>query len=128
MPKKQKVDPIGIPNVNFTVTVPGAPKKFLAKWRSQRLKRGFDDTELYNLDTTVARFLAPRLRALRESTCSYPSGITMRTWKSYLKKMETAFELYADKFNWSARKEKGNIRKVDEGLSLFHAYFYDLWW
>lgn len=128
MPKTPKVDPIGIPNVNFTVTLPGAPKKFLAKWRSQRLKRGFDDTELYNLDITVARFLAPRLRALRESTCSYPSGITMRTWKSYLKKMETAFELYADKFNWSSRKERGNIRKVDEGLSLFHAYFYDLWW
>ena len=128
MPKKQKVDPIGIPNVNFTVTMPGAPKKFLAKWRSQRLKRGFDDTELYNLDTTIASFLAPRLRALRESTCSYPSGLGMRKWKSYLKKMETAFELYADKFNWSARKERGNIRKVDEGLSLFHAYFYDLWW
>lgn len=128
MPKKQKVDPIGIKNVNFTVTVPGASKKNLAKWRSQRLKRGFDDTELYNLDTTVARFLAPRLKALRESTCSYPSGITMRRWKSYLKKMETAFELYADKFNWPARKERGNTRKVDEGLSLFHAYFYDLWW
>lgn len=51
MQKKPKVDPIGIPNVNFTVELPGAPKKFLAKWRSQRLKRGFDDTELYNLDT-----------------------------------------------------------------------------
>jgi len=31
------------------------------KWSKQREKRGFDDTELWNLDVTISKFLVPRL-------------------------------------------------------------------
>lgn len=36
-------------------------------WAEQRATRGFDDTELWNLDRTFARVMYPRLVAYRES-------------------------------------------------------------
>lgn len=40
--------------------------KNMKKWEKQRYKRGFDDTELWGLDYTIASFILPRLIAFRE--------------------------------------------------------------
>ena len=36
-------------------------------WREQRDSRGFDDTELWNLDLTIFRFVYPRLKTFYEN-------------------------------------------------------------
>lgn len=37
-------------------------------WRKQRDERGFDDTELWNLDVTMAKFILPRLKEFHKQS------------------------------------------------------------
>jgi hypothetical protein len=40
-------------------------------WKKQRDERGFDDTELWNLDVTMAKFILPRLAAFHKQSPVY---------------------------------------------------------
>lgn len=55
------VDPFLIPNTSYSTL--GHNKKYIDKYEEQRCFRGFDDTELVDLKTTVREFLYPRLKA-----------------------------------------------------------------
>ena len=66
-------DPWGIPNVCFSIAEPDDER--WSKWKQQRMERGFDDTELWNLDVTMARFILPRLKVYKESTFTVPGTI-----------------------------------------------------
>ena len=145
-------DPYGIPNVNFSILTDSNPKhksdvESLTKYKNQRIERGFDDTETWNLDSTMAKFILPRLKRFKELHNGYPANLTPEQYDLYLDKMIYAFEQLSDedasmdelenvfgednfKIGDSsyAGAERNRDVTVEEGLQLFAEYFQSLWW
>ena len=124
-------DLFGKKNVNFSIAV--EDKKRQEEYKKQREERGFDDTELWNLDVTFASFIVPRLKAFREKTISYPNEFNnINEWNKILDDMIEGFELWINHFDWDFLSDKntvnGNNKKVNDALELFSKYFRDLWW
>lgn len=102
-------------------------------WKKQREERGFDSTELWNLDVTFARFLVPRLKAYKENQCGIPGGIDLNNktkdkgkarWEKILQDMIDGFEIIAtvDGYDW---KDKSG--KPQKAIKLFAKYYFTLW-
>lgn len=118
-----------------------------------RKKKGiyttFKDSEWYNLDYTVAKFILPRLRKFEEKTLSCPvlfddngEMIPLEKanviWHKALKKMIWSFEQIVNDsspdpnwckeygLNFISETQKWNDQ-VQEGINLFAKYFRDLW-
>jgi hypothetical protein len=84
------------------------------EWAEQRATRGFDNTELWNLDITIAKFILPRLIAYKEvSTHTDDKGID---------KMIVAFEAIVNGDCFNSMPEE-----VEEGLKVFHENYFRLW-
>lgn len=122
------IDPRGIKNVNFSLGKETDKRE--PEWRAQRLTRGFDDTEMWSLDCTITKFIAPRLKVFLEKAeqiGDHPGNITFQEWKGILEQMIEGFEIYPDHFDWTAEESDANWKKVDKALSLFHKWFFNLW-
>lgn len=102
-----------------------------ALWAEQRRDRGFDDTELYGLDDTFARFILPRLKALRQQKLTPPLRMELAVWYSMLDKMIRAFELLLPEGGgaWDRGKLTDKERsQLQEGLDQFRQYYFSLGW
>jgi hypothetical protein len=53
----------------------------------QRRTRGWDDSELWSLDATIAKFVRPRLARLKEIKHGYPCDLTEQEWDIVVDKM-----------------------------------------
>ena len=111
-------------------------------WAKQILKRGFDDTELWNLKITALKWFLPRLKAFRDIDkisypCNLPSKDGPEQWNEILDQMiwwcdeiitEKEFRalepLPEENFQ---KKYKEYDKKIDKCLDLFKKYFLDLW-
>ena len=123
----KKVDPYGIKNVNFSL-INKDDGRFEA-YKQQRLERGFDDSELWSLDCTIAEFIAPRLKAYTEAAAKigeHPFDVTEEEWQNILGEMVEGFEIYPEHLHW-VEEAKLNWKKVNKALSHFHKYFFTLW-
>ena len=111
---------LGIPNICFSLT----ENKREIKYKKQRLKRGFDDSETWSLYTTIASFIVPRLKRFKKVNNGYPANLTEEEWDTILDKMIFSFE------NCDHDKlfEKEFYDKYEEGINLFAKYFMGLWW
>lgn len=118
------VDAYGIHNVNFSLA--GKDDSRWEEFKEQRLERGFDDSETWSLDSTMARFILPRLIRFREINEGYPSTISEQEWNSILDKMILAFSLLASDAVYFTSKE--DQEKIDEGMALFAKWYQSLWW
>ena len=118
-------DPYGIENVNFSRV--GITDNRWDKYKEQRLKRGFDDTELWNLDNTICEFIIPRLKRFREITeGSYPGWCnSWEEWVVIIDRMIKAFENILDDKITPDDKERNMI--IDKGLKEFTEHIYSLW-
>lgn len=98
---------------------------------------GFAKTESWNLSSTIARFILPRLIYLKESYHGLflddPSNRNSRVLleeetDKIFDKMIYAFEHIALKMNldYSVMDEKDK-KEIQEGLNLFAKYFLELW-
>jgi hypothetical protein len=130
----------------------GIKGMFIRFW--QRRTRGWDDSELWNLDYTFTKYILPRLKRFRavELEAEYagvpqdlenprvepdefgneiPYYFTIEEWKERIDKMILAFELMladddgVEDFSMEKWEEKHN--KVNEGLRLFALYYQHLW-
>ena len=90
----------------------------------QRLIRGYDDSEIWNLDSTIALFILPRLKLFRNSLHGYPNNLTFEQWEEVLDKMIIAFSLIDD-VAWHFNDF--DYPRVEEGLDLFRKYYFNLW-
>lgn len=119
-------DPYGIKNVNFTL-IDNTDDRW-EEYRKQRLERGFDDSELWSLDSTIAEFVYPRLKAFYNEgdMLGYPARLTKNKWHDILKSMIKAFDIIVNKNIIDYTKEER--KQVDNGLRLFAEYFSDLWY
>lgn len=106
-------------------------------YKLQRLERGFDDTETWNLDSTIAKFIAPRLKRFKEVSRDYPMDIEFDTWQGMLDKMIWSFEHYdyedeefgGVEFYYLPEEKKNELHKqYREGIELFCKRFDALWW
>jgi hypothetical protein len=120
--KEKEFDPIGIENINFSLARKlKDDDERLETFKRQRIERGFDDTELWNLDTTLLKFLLPRLKEFKKQTKSYPSNVeSFEEWQNILQKMIDAIE-YNIYGNY-------NIEEYNEKFKLLQEYIFDLWW
>lgn len=110
-------DTYGRKNINFSIIDKSSPR--WNEFKQQRIERGFDESECWNLDATISEFIAPRLQCFKEHTMCYPSTVTEEGWNDILDEMISFFKGY---------KEKWNVQTDDKGLELFVKYFHDLWW
>ncbi len=91
----------------------------------QRLTRGWDDSELWNLDHNLSKLILPRLKIFRQFHLTYPHGMEYEEFNAIVDKMIYSFEyLSTDKaYDFNPEEDK----KVQEGLELFAKYFRALW-
>lgn len=111
--------------LGFAHTLPKNDKR-LEKYKKQRKDRGWDDTELWSLDTTIAKFIVPRLKRFKETVNGHPNEFTFEEWKVELQKMIDAFEYVANDDEYYSYDKK-KIKMCDVGMKSFHKYFSHLW-
>ena len=88
------------------------------KWCEQRTERGWDDSDTWDLDKTIAKFTYPRLKRFIEVNHGYPADFTEKKWKDILDKILHAIDI----------SRKDNLDgEAKEGLELLGKYFNDLW-
>lgn len=117
---------LGIPNINFSLDY---DKKKEEEYHKQRMDNGFDDSETWSLDYTIARFVYPRLKRFREVTIGIPAGLSEEEWYDILDTMLDGFRLAATDDNTETREEgKERTATIQKALDLFAKYFFDLWW
>lgn len=133
-----------IPNVCFSVSNNGDEND--KKYMRQRLTRGFDDTELWDLGMTIARFTLPRLKEYRKHINGYPATVSsFEEWTKILDKIIWSLEVIKDDWDYESsvpfkpdmtddehaayeKSMKEYNDKVQEGLDLFGKHFGALWW
>ena len=122
-PKLEKFDPIdcNVPNVNFSLV--SKDDKRWEQFKQQRLERGFDESETWSLDFTIASFIVPRLE---EFISIYKQCIVDE--RGAVAKMESALEGFklvkSGETIWGDEKRE----KIEKGLQDFADIFLGLWW
>ena len=91
----------------------------------QRIKRGFDDSETWGLDHTIASFLIPRLEQYQEI-----ANERLARDKKRIENVDTLLEamklIESDEGIHDWNKEEEEI--VMKDLELFPQVFLKLWW
>lgn len=111
----------------------------------QRIRYGFCDKDLWNLDYTIARFVYPRLkRFIEKGIRGCPSTVydesrseeeNFKAWKEILNKMLLAFDMILNEDKYVNYKNSQSIKKdmnnywnqINEGMILFAQHFSGLW-
>ena len=103
---------------------------FIKRWIKhfyQRRTRGWDDSDTWSLDHTIAKFVLPRLKLFRKIDFGYPAGLTSEEWNWILDEMIWAMEFNASGEKWESLNED-DYNRAQRGYELFGKYFLDLWW
>jgi len=108
----------------------------------QRRTRGWDDSETWSLEHSLAKHIAPRLRRFKELTIGIPGCLlpqerptaaqrarAEKKWDEILDDMIYAYEFIADHDKYFlAQFDSPEWKRVNRGRNLFHKYYYSLWW
>lgn len=93
--------------------------KYLFQW----IKNGFPDSDVWNLDWSIAKYTLPRLKRLKEIQHGFPGDLeTIEEWDKILDKIIITFDRIL--------KEDVHIeheKEITEGLDLFRKYYFSLW-
>lgn len=103
----------------------------------QRLFRGWDDSETWGLDYSLAKQILPRLKKLRQKIQEHPctpliDDDSCEKWLDYLDKMIYSFSKIIEQDDNNQGLNLDNTikenEKIQEGLDLFGKYYRNLWW
>ncbi len=104
----------------------------LERHKKQRFENGFDDTETWHLDRSMALFIIPRLKRFMEVNNGIANGETEESYYEKLRFIIGAFENYyvSDKYFNSVdieerKKLTDDVRLAVEYLSKL---WFELWW
>jgi len=97
------------------------------RYNWQRLTRGYGDDELWSLDSSISRFVLPRLKAFRADPFGHPGDLdSLEQWQAELDEMIFAFEFdvhaYGEYPTWEQDYER-----AQRGLALFAKRYWHLW-
>ena len=121
-------------NINFSVADEVYEKDLATRemYKQQRFEQGFDDTETWHMDRTIALFIIPRLKKFIELNNGIPSGETVESYDEKLKFIISAFENYyaTNKYYESVDDDErkqltDDVKKAVEYLSKL---WFELWW
>lgn len=97
------------------------------RWQMEKKEFGFDERTLWDLQSDIATYIIPRLKAFREATgMQTPEELCSQSWNLILSKMITAFELICQD-NVVHDFSQETDQNIKEGLNLFAEYFEELW-
>jgi hypothetical protein len=128
------IKPEGLNNISFSVADEIYEKDLvkIEQYRQQRFERGFDDTETWHMDRTMALFIIPRLKRFMEVNNGIPNGETEQSYDEKIRFIISAFENYyvSDKYFNSVdieerKKLTDDVRQAVEYLSKL---WFELWW
>ncbi len=107
----------------------GNLKRRCRRWGQRRIW-GWDETEIWSLDWSLAKLILPRLEYFRANLNGWPGTfgddetVGLKEWEGILDKMLLAFRLVASpKVNFGSEQEA----QIEEGLELFGKYMRSLW-
>lgn len=102
-------------------------KRSLRYWW-QRRTRGWDDSDTWSLDGTIAKFALPRLKRFRELNNGFPGGddMTMEKWNAQLDDMIYALGICVREMDDIV--DDADWDRVEKGLEAFGKNFRHLWW
>lgn len=89
-----------------------------------QLEKGFDSSETWSLDMSIAAFIVPRLEYKIQNTCTYPPSLEYKEWIEILKQIKAAFEIISNSCDWGCYEEESTT--VYLGLGLFYNYYLSL--
>ena len=104
--------------------------KKLKRWirfLGQRLWRGWDDSETWNLERTIAKFALPRLIRFKELNNGFPNDMTPEEWDAALDDIIFAMQ-YLNPGAQYEQTDAVTAARVQRGLIRFGTSFSDLWW
>ena len=124
-----KIDPkyIDVPNICFSLTEKTDDRE--EEFSKQRIDHGFDESETWSLDHTIARFILPRIKEFWriEQKVTMMKSQEELEYKESMPKIIRAFELIVrdnDSRIWNEQEEK----EYEEGIDLFAKYLLWMWW
>ncbi len=106
--------------------------KKLEKYKKQIEEQGFDDTETWHLDTTLALFLIPRLKRFIQVNNGFPNGETYESYIEKLKFIVKSFEEYYlnmyENEKVSLELEKERLNNAKKAVEILSELWFNLWW
>lgn len=121
-------------NINFSVADEVYEKDLATRemYKQQRFEQGFDDTETWHMDRTIALFIIPRLKKFIELNNGIPSGETVESYDEKLKFIISAFENYyaSNKYYESVddAERKQLTDDVKQAVEYLSKLWFELWW
>jgi hypothetical protein len=102
----------------------------LDHFKKQREENGFDDTETWHLDKTVALFLMPRLERFIQVNNGFPTGETEESYNEKLNFILKSFQeyYYNENEEVSLEIEKERLSNAKKAAVLLGELWFDLWW
>ena len=102
----------------------------LDHFKKQREENGFDDTETWHLDKTLALFLIPRLERFIQVNNGYPGGETEEYFNEKLNFILKSFKEYYNGENdeVSLELEKERLINANKAVAILGEIWFDLWW
>lgn len=128
------IKPEGLNNICFSVSDEIYEKDLVKKeqYRQQRFENGFDDTETWHMDRTMALFIIPRLKRFIEVNNGIPNDETEESYDEKIRFIISAFENYyvSDKYFNSVDIEERKKLTDDVRLAVEYLFklWFDLWW
>lgn len=93
----------------------------------QRRRRGWDDSDTWSLDLTIAYLVLPRLERFKEVNCGFPGGLgSTEEWNAILDKMIYSFRHIIEEQACCFHND--GPCPAEEGLDLFRRWYFHLWW
>ena len=128
------IKPEGLNNLCFSVADDVYEKDPVVKekHRQRRFEFGFDDTETWHLDRTMALFIIPRLKRFIEVNNGIPNDETEESYNEKIRFIINAFENYyvSDKyFNSVDIEERKKLTDdVRQAVDYLSKLWFELWW
>lgn len=124
MSKKVDIKDLKIPNLCFSIEKDNilGHNQQSDEWKEQRLERGFDDTETWNLDYTIAQFIIPRLERYLLLAPTRDEE-TEKDIKLFLESMKL---VRSTEHYWAITDKQ--MEEINIGIDLFPKIFRLLWW
>lgn len=101
------------------------------RWREvhhwwQRRTRGWDNSETWALDQSLARLILPRLELFKQLNNGYPYGTTAEAWDKIIDKMIEGFRFFAEGRHYAGSQK--DFKRAMRGVALFAKHYPALWW
>ena len=128
------IKPEGLNNICFSVADEIYSKDLSTRemYKQQRFENGFDDTETWHIDRTLALFIIPRLKKFIKINNGIPVGETVESYNEKLKFIISSFENYYATNRYYESVDDVERKKltddVKQAVEYLSKLWFELWW